>query len=316
MYFYAKNIPMKILSRGIIHRFCALLLLSLTAGSLMTACKKDSEPAADYSAADDATIKQYLATNAITTAQKQPSGLYFVPVTTNATAAIPTAGQTVSVLYTGTLLDGTVFDASTKHGNEPLNFVLGQKQLIPGFEEGVSLMHKGDKATLLLPSALAYGPSGSGSAIPANAVIRFDVELVDINFASIATTDDTVIQKYLKANNITAAQKQPSGLYYVPTLANPAGTPAASGKTAVVQYKGYLMDGTLFDSSQPTTPLSFVVGSGKVIPGFDQGIALMRKGEKATLLLPSSLAYGANGAGNTIDPYSVLRFEVELVDVQ
>jgi FKBP-type peptidyl-prolyl cis-trans isomerase len=307
---------MKIFSRGIIQRFCFLLLLPLTAGSLMTACKKNSEPAADYSAVDDATIKQYIATNNITPVQKQPSGLYFVPVTTNTTAAIPTAGQAVSVLYTGKLLDGTVFDASSKHGNEPLNFVLGQQQLIPGFEEGISLMHKGDKAVLLLPSALAYGTQGSGSAIPPNTVIRFDVELVDINFASIATTDDTVIQKYLTANNITAAQKQPSGLYYVPTLANSAGAPATSGKTAVVQYKGYLMDGTLFDSSQPTTPLSFVVGSGAVIPGFDQGIALMHKGEKATLLIPSTLGYGSKGASNVIPPYSVLRFEVELVDVQ
>ena len=295
------------------HRLPTVLLWLLTAGLLTTACKKD-DVAVDYTATDAAIIQKYLAANNITTAQKQPSGLYFVPVTTSATAAKPTAGQVVSVLYTGTLLDGTVFDASSKHGNVPLNFTLGSSQTIPGFQEGISLMNKGDKAVLLIPSGLAYGANGAGTSIPANTVIRFEVELVDIDFVSIATTDDTVIQKYLTANNITTAQKQPSGLYFVPTTTNPSGAPAVAGKTASVLYKGYLMDGTVFDSAL-AKPLTFVVGSGKLIAGFDQGIALLHKGEKAQLLIPSSLAYGAAGAGS-IPPYNPIRFEVELVDVQ
>jgi len=298
-----------------IRRLLTLALLA-SASLLATACHKD-DATPDYSAQDDATIQKYVAANTVTNAQKQPSGLYYVPLTVPNTAApLPTVGQIVSVLYTGYLLDGTVFDASSNHGNEPLNFALGKGQLIAGFDQGVALMHKGDKASLLIPSGLAYGPAGAGSAIPPNTVLRFDVELVDINFASINLTDDIVIQKYLTANKITTAQKQPSGLYYVPTTTNPAGVPATAGKTAFVKYTGYLMDGSSFDSAT-STPYSFQVGAGKVIAGFDQGVALMRTGEKATLLIPSSLAYGATGSGaGIIPPYSVLRFTVELVDVQ
>ncbi|MEJ7658852.1 MAG: FKBP-type peptidyl-prolyl cis-trans isomerase [Hymenobacter sp.] len=116
---------------------------------------------------DDKLITNYLNANAITTAQKQPSGLYFVPGTTNASAA-SAAGKTVSVLYTGKLLDGTVFDATSQRNNVPFQFVVGAtpKQVVSGFDEGISLMHKGDKATLLIPSGLAYGPKVQAASFP------------------------------------------------------------------------------------------------------------------------------------------------------
>jgi FKBP-type peptidyl-prolyl cis-trans isomerase len=313
MYFYAKNIPMKIFSRGIIHRFCTVLLLSLTAGSFMTACKNDSETVnADYSAVDDAAIQKYLAANAITTAQKQASGLYFVPVVTNATAAPATVGKNVSILYTGRLLDGTVFLSSAQNNNNlPTSFVLGNSQVIGGLQEGVSLMHLGDKATLLIPSALAFGPKGNPPSVPANAVVRFDVELVDLNYA---ITDEAIIKKYVADNSLTNAQRQSSGLYYVPVTANPTGVQATAGKTATVRYTGKLLNGTVFDPG--TAPLNFVVGAKQVIPGFDEGISLMRTGEKAVLLIPSAQAYGPSSPSTTIPANSVLRFDVELVEVK
>jgi FKBP-type peptidyl-prolyl cis-trans isomerase len=303
---------------GKLRRLPVVLLWLTTAGLLTTACSKDNETVtADYSAADDATITKYLAANSITTAQKQASGLYFVPTTTNATAAMATIGKTVSVLYTGRLLDGTVFDATSQRNNVPISFVLGNSQVLPGFQEGISLMHLGDKATLLLPSALAYGPSGNSNVnVPANTVVRFDVELVDLNFA---LTDDALITKYVADNSITTAQKQASGLYYAPITTNPSGVQATAGKTVSVLYTGRLLNGTVFDASSQhgNVPLSFVLGRGQVIAGWDEGIALMRKGEKATLLIPSAQAYGPTGAGNgTIPANSVLRFEVELTDVQ
>lgn len=165
-----------------------LCLAFLSTASLFTAsCTKDapvaSTPAVDYTVVDENLIKKYLTDNAITNAERQPSGLYFVPVTTNPNAMRPLAGNTVSVLYTGYLLDAnrTVFDASSRNGNKPLSFVLGRGQVIPGFDAGIALMHKGDKAQLIIPSALAYGERGAaGSSIPPNAVIRFEVELVDV----------------------------------------------------------------------------------------------------------------------------------------
>ena len=154
-----------------------LLVALVSALSLLTACKKDDDK--DYAQIDEATLKQYVADNTLTAAQRQESGLYFVPVTTTS-GVQPKAGQTVSVLYTGTLLNGTVFDASSQHGNKPISFVLGAGQVITGWDEGIALMTKGSKATLLIPSQLAYGSRGAGGSIPPNTPLRFDVELVEV----------------------------------------------------------------------------------------------------------------------------------------
>ena len=302
--------------KGKTRRLPLALLGLLMAGLLTTACKKDDTSAApDYSAADDATITKYLASNSITTAQKQPSGLYYVPLVTNASAAKPAAGNTVSVLYTGMLLNGTVFDATSQRNNVPYSFALNSGTLIQGFDEGVSLMHLGDSAAFILPSGLAYGPNSS-TAIPANSILRFNVKLVDINFA---LTDDKLIQNYLTLNAITTAQKLPSGVYFVPGVTNASAAPTA-GKTVSVLYTGKLLDGTVFDASSQhgNTPLQFLVGATppQVITGFDQGIALMHKGDKATLLIPSNLAYGLQGAGTAVPANSVLRFDVEVTAVQ
>jgi FKBP-type peptidyl-prolyl cis-trans isomerase len=89
-------------------------------------------------------------------------------------------GDTVSVLYTGKLQDGTEFDSSAKHGGEPIDFILGRKMVIPGWEEGVAGMQVGEKRVLTIPPALAYGGSGAGGVIPPNATLTFDVELVGL----------------------------------------------------------------------------------------------------------------------------------------
>lgn len=158
-----------------------LLILVGAAGAFTTACssKDDGLVSADFTATDEAIISKYVADNKLTTAQRQTSGLYYVPLTTNSTGTSAAAGKTVSVRYTGQFLSGTVFDASSQHGNVPIDFVLGAGQVIAGWDQGIALMRKGEKGILLIPSALAYGATGRGS-IPPNTVLRFDVELVDV----------------------------------------------------------------------------------------------------------------------------------------
>ncbi|MEZ4802555.1 MAG: peptidylprolyl isomerase [Gelidibacter sp.] len=87
-------------------------------------------------------------------------------------------GHMVSVHYKGQLADGTVFDSSYKR-NQPLDFQVGVGQVIPGWDEGICLLQVGDKARLVIPSDLGYGPSGAGGVIPPNATLVFDVELMD-----------------------------------------------------------------------------------------------------------------------------------------
>ena len=88
-------------------------------------------------------------------------------------------GKMVSVHYKGQLADGTVFDSSYKR-NQPIDFQVGVGQVIPGWDEGICLLNVGDKARLVIPSDLGYGPSGAGGVIPPNATLVFDVELMDV----------------------------------------------------------------------------------------------------------------------------------------
>ena len=89
----------------------------------------------------------------------------------------PSKGEKVKVHYKGMLLDGTVFDSSFKR-NQPIEFTLGVGQVIKGWDEGISLLGVGDKASFIIPSDLAYGESGAGGVIPPNAPLLFEVELI------------------------------------------------------------------------------------------------------------------------------------------
>ena len=88
-------------------------------------------------------------------------------------------GKTVSVHYTGRLMDGTVFDSSVERG-EPIDFKLGAGMVIKGWDEGIALLKVGGKATFIIPFHLAYGERGHPPVIPAKATLEFDVELVDV----------------------------------------------------------------------------------------------------------------------------------------
>ena len=107
---------------------------------------------------------------------KTDSGLMY-KFLDNKNSKKPSMGEKVKVHYKGMLLDGTVFDSSFKR-NQPIEFTLGIGQVIKGWDEGISLLGVGDKASFIIPSDLAYGESGAGGVIPPNAPLLFEVELI------------------------------------------------------------------------------------------------------------------------------------------
>ncbi|MBI5962237.1 MAG: FKBP-type peptidyl-prolyl cis-trans isomerase [Chloroflexi bacterium] len=110
--------------------------------------------------------------------------------------------------------------------------------------------------------------------------------------------------------------KTASGLEYVEIEAG-NGAQAKAGDTVRVHYTGKFLDGKVFDSSiSRGEPLEFPLGKGRVIRGWDEGIALMKVGGKATLTIPPQLAYGESGAGGVIPPNATLVFDVELVGIK
>ena len=215
--------------------------------------------------------------NLITT----PSGLKYEDLVVG-TGVSPASTDMVTVHYTGTLPSGAVFDASRMHGG-PISFPLNG--VIKGWTEGVGSMKVGGTRKLVIPPELGYGNRAQGS-IPANSTLTFIVELLDVPKVKI---EDTQVG---------------------------TGAEAVPGKTLSVHYTGKLENGKVFDSSVGKDPLTFTLGAGQMIPGFEQGVTGMKVGGKRTVTIPPSLGYGEQGAGDAVPPNSTLIFELELVDVK
>ena len=108
----------------------------------------------------------------------------------------------------------------------------------------------------------------------------------------------------------------PSGLRIM-QVEEGEGVKPKPGQTVVAHYEGYLEDGTIFDRSvSRNQPFEFPVGQGRVIKGWDEGVAGMKKGGKRTLIIPPELGYGERGYPGVIPPNSVIIFEVEIVDIK
>jgi FKBP-type peptidyl-prolyl cis-trans isomerase FkpA len=137
---------------------------------LFLSCKKKSS--VNQPEEDEKIITNYIADKKLN-AKATGSGLYYV-ITTQGTGTMPVAESIVTVKYKGYLADGTIFD-QTNNGGATFNLT----GVIKGWQEGIPLFNKGGKGMLLIPSALGYGSKSQGN-IPANSVLIFDVELLDV----------------------------------------------------------------------------------------------------------------------------------------
>lgn len=236
---------------------------------------------------------------------KTASGLEYQIIEKGKGGKKPKPGDMVTVHYTGKFTNDTVFDSSVKRG-QPIKFTLGTGQVIKGWDEGIALLEVGDKAKFIIPPDLAYGSQARGP-IPANSTLIFDVELIDVK-EKITPKPFDVTGK----DTVSTA----SGLKYIKTHTTEGESPKA-GQTVTVHYSGYLTDGSMFDSSvQRDEPFKFTLGRGQVIQGWDEGIALLKKGEKARLVIPYTLGYGEGGYPPVIPAKATLVFDVELIDFQ
>ena len=142
-----------------------ILLVFFASAILFSSCSKN-DPVVD----EDIQIENYITNKKLTVTEKTTSGLRYIRVTPSTGAALK-AGQTISVKYAGRFLDDSQFQASS------FTFQLGGGQVVKGFDEGIAKMKVGEQATLIFPSSIGYGASGSGP-IPANAPLLFNIEVV------------------------------------------------------------------------------------------------------------------------------------------
>lgn len=188
---------------------------------------------------------------------------------------------------------------------QAVKFILGSGSFIKGSDEGIAGMKVGGTRTIIIPSNLAYGNVQMGP-IPANSNLKVSVELIESKEAVVAKMWD-VDPKSMKTTK--------SGLQYSITTEGD-GPQVEKNKQVTVHYSGFLQDSTRFDSSvERDEPFTFVVGVGQVIPGWDEGVQLLKVGSKARFIIPPALGYGDRDLGK-IKPNSTLVFDVEIVDVK
>jgi FKBP-type peptidyl-prolyl cis-trans isomerase FkpA len=257
----------------------------------------------------------------------------FYTVEKQGNGATPKRGDYVKLKYVGQLLDGTVFDES---GNESYVFRLGYRQVISGWEIGIPLLKVGTKGTLFLPAEKAYGARAMGK-IPATSPLIFKIEVEQIlNEAAydqynidlekrekiaFETAKKEQLAKDLKIINDFSSEKKikttktNSGLSYSITKKGKGNLPQ-KGDMLVVEYEGFLPDGTAFDSNKDKAPFQFVLGAKKVLEGWEEGFSFFNKGSEGYLMLPSQLAYkGTSIAEKNIPAFAVLIFKVKVKDI-
>lgn len=150
-----------------------------------------------------------------------------------------------------------------------------------------------------------------------NLVKYFSILIIGISLFScqkdLLTPDEenAQIDKFISENGLSVSEKTASGLRFIKTKTNASGAALAKGKSVALAYTGKLLSGKTFDSGT----FSFYLGIGQVVKGFDEGVAKLRVGEKAILIFPSSLGYGADGAGKDIKGNTPLYFDVEVLSV-
>ncbi len=218
---------------------------------------------------------------------------------------LPTTRDEVVVMYAGWLDNGRQFD-STYNGGQP--FKTSLNHVIRGWTEGLQLMAEGGMVELEIPGDLGYGARGYSPSIPPNATLHFLIELkkvlpgpeplepgsADPDAPEEFTTTETGLQfRILRPGN----DRKPK-----------------SSDTVVLHYRGSLDDGTVFDSSYDTG-VAATLGMIRTIPGWKEGMKLIGEGGMIELIIPSDLAYGAEGRPPRIPPNSTIHFLVELVEI-
>ncbi|MCS7075423.1 MAG: FKBP-type peptidyl-prolyl cis-trans isomerase [Bacteroidia bacterium] len=235
------------------------------------------------------------------------------------TGDIPKIGDIVQVYYRLAIKDGKILASNQEKGNPPVFIKIGSGNYIKALDETLLLMKAGTRVNVTIPPSMGFGKASIDHEVPSNTTLMLELLLIDPNQTK-KTTDNTSI-----TNNTTPSSKpvefdenkaikSATGLKVLITQ-DGKGEKPNTGDSVYVHYRGTLENGNEFDSSyRRNQPFGFRIGTGQVIKGWDEGIAMLNEGAKAILKIPPQLAYGERAVG-TIPANSTLIFEVELVKI-
>jgi FKBP-type peptidyl-prolyl cis-trans isomerase len=304
------------------------VLLLLTTVVLLGCLKEEESQLDKQIETDDELVKRYIEVHQLNL-ERDALGLYYGPLQENPSGKELSSQDIVALKYKVSLLNGEVLEETQEtrlamHYAQPSVRTIHSNAISPrGIDFGIGFMKEGERYQFVIPSYMAYYNLTLKDTLPAYSNLVVEVEVVDILSASEQKSlENEAIDAYIEEQEWEDVEVLSSGLRYVRTQEG-EGDNATKGNTVHVHYTGKLLNGKTFDASDTSkAPYQFILGAGQVIKGWDEGIALMKKGEKGFLIIPSDLAYKHSVltipsfmADFAIPPYSTLIFEVELMDI-
>jgi len=286
-----------------------LVLLSLI---ILNSCKKEYE---SVQSIDDRKIEEYIASNNITNAVKDPSGFYYQVLTQGSGEPFKNSDSVLYKVTVKSLLNGTVYYTSPVNSNIGTyvgysNSLLGLN--VPGVRLAIHSLNAGGTARVILPSYLAFGKNGNTTnGVPSNELI--DVTITTFPEKNQRLLDDRLIREYLQSKGLTALKDPVSGVYYIKIQDGTGTAPIDLSTTMKGKYTGRYLDGTVFETNIDgdfSFTLETLTANWDVLTKFTQGA-------KVRIFIPSSEAYGTSGSGTIggILPNAILDFDVEIVEV-
>jgi FKBP-type peptidyl-prolyl cis-trans isomerase len=320
MFSYTKNIIRYTL------RF--VLLVGLV---LVNSCEADE----DFEMAisnDEERIRRYLAENNID-ARVDDSGIFYEALNLNAAGKEIQYNDLVYFTYHMSLLNGNHVASYTDTTN-PLVFGYISSGIIPvGIFHGVGLMKTGEEYRFYIPSYLAYEDYGHEGFFPPGAIFIVDVKVIKkVTPEQRRTIETSEILLHLAQDyrNTVSVTIYPDNLFVANNKGGKGDSPG-EGDVVKIHYNSKYLNDTLIHSTYNSEPITFTIGNNEVIPGLEEGVKKMKEGGSALIIVPSHLGYGASiqilprkikddllekGLTNsTIAPYSILAFEVELLEI-
>jgi len=246
--------------------------------------------------------------------------------------AKPKLGDFVEMFINVHIGDSQLFNSRKMNNGMAFTFPVQAPQFKGDPVEGFMLLSPGDSAVFRVPvDSLKKAGAQLLPWMKAGMKLEYDVVLVSIKTKAQVQqeaeqkasaqkgTDDKMLQDYFAKNNIQPLKTQ-SGVYYTIQAPGEGDNPKA-GQSVTVNYTGMTLDGKKFDSNMDSTfhhtqPFTFTLGQHNVIQGWDDGVAILKKGSKATLYIPSPLAYGSQSPSPAIPANSILMFNIEVTGIK
>ncbi len=297
--------------------------VALALAGAVVACQQTEEAFQDRKTRENsAEIKQYVANQGLRVDSTR-GGLFYFVQTKNANAQKPQIGDEITIRYVARRLDGVIVDSTS--GTTPYTYIRVPSgnnrtyffQSVPAFEEllttGNEKVREGDRVSLFVPWSLRSNTIGVSLLAPLYIPLRYDLEILKVR------TEAEQIQDMIARRKIPKMEINGDSLRFVRTLSQPDSAQVKVGDVVKVKYTGRLASNDFSFDSNLTGDFETIVADPTIVnrgaatvKGFNDGLSKMKYGEKAIVIFPSSIGYGAAPTRN-IPSYSPLYFELELI---